>query len=267
MSKSCCCSALELCVKSSTSSSEVEGWVRIIRGICHIIEWEGWGDQGRKTRKSCKWVCSLTTVCTVKKYISSTFSYFLQFDCQGKGYLLPLFVFHVAKIFYSVSAKPDSAPLPVHAEAQSEETHCVKIVHEIWWKTVVFQQITHSVIAIADNRLNALGQTTLCALHRCCLGRLACPVWRLLPCHAPFHPGSIGVWHLLRWKPVSEKCHPDAASCIPEGTDCLVVGRPLHVQAIDLEGETSACLHQICGAGEIKGAEVRGEGAAYVPWK
>lgn len=49
MSKSCCCSVLGLCVKSSTSSSEVEGWVRMIRGICHIIESEGWGiKEGRQ---------------------------------------------------------------------------------------------------------------------------------------------------------------------------------------------------------------------------
>lgn len=42
-----------------------------------------------------------------------------------------------------------------------------------------------------------------------------------------------------------------------------MVGRPLHVQAVDLEGEKSA--RQTCGAAEIMGAEVRSEGAACVP--
>lgn len=110
---------------------------------------------------------------------------------------------------------------------------------------VVFLQITHSVIAIADDRLSALGQTTLCALHQCCFGRLACLVWRPLPCHVPLVLGSVRVWHLSGWKTVSENCHPDAASCIPEGTDCLVVGRPPHVQAVDLEGERRARSHHV----------------------
>lgn len=41
LSDLCSASRLGICVKSSTSSSEVEGWVRMIRGICPMIATEG----------------------------------------------------------------------------------------------------------------------------------------------------------------------------------------------------------------------------------
>lgn len=43
-----------------------------------------------------------------------------------------------------------------------------------------------------------------------------------------------------------------------------MVGRPLHVQAVDLDGETSARSRRPFGAAKFTGAEVGGGGAAYV---
>lgn len=62
-------------------------------------------------------------------------------------------------------------------------------------------------------------------------------------------PGQ--VTHLSReQQPLSDHFHLHAAPYIPEGADRLVVGRPLHVDAVDLDGHVSNL-----GAGESKGHE------------
>lgn len=97
MSKSGCCSVLGLCVKSSTSSSEVEGWVRMIRGICHIIESEGWGiKEGRQENHAKE--CAAYRL-RVKRYISSTFFYFsfLTVRLSEKRLLTPIVCFPSCK--------------------------------------------------------------------------------------------------------------------------------------------------------------------------
>lgn len=97
MSKSkCCCSVLGPCVKSSTSSSEVEGWVRIIRGICRIIEWERWGDQGRQERERHEKEC-VTDLSYVKRYITSTFYLHLTVWLIEKRLLTPIVCFPSCK--------------------------------------------------------------------------------------------------------------------------------------------------------------------------
>lgn len=264
MSKSCGCSVLGLWVKSSTSSSEVEGWVRMIRGICHIIEWEGREDQGWKTRTLCKTAHGLPTKMKlpINRCISSAFSLS---DSTIGVVTYPHCVFPVLqRVFFQF--RRDLIHLIFLLRLRNKEK--MKKCEKRTWLIVAEQLLTtHNVVAIADNSLNALGQTPLSTLHQCCFGRLALWGWQLLSCRVPLVPWTTGEIHLSWWTPVSEDCHPDAASCIPEGTDCLVVGRPLHVQAVDLERETSARSRRPFGAAKLTGAEVRGGGTAYVLWK
>lgn len=139
----------------------------------------GGGDQGWKTRTLCKTAHSLPTTGRCRQAGTSLlcFLFFLR-PRQGSGDLLPLCASHLAKSLFSVSTRPDSPRFSVQAEKQREETgQSVKSVRDPQRKnkTVVSakKKTTHHVIAIADNRLNALGQTPLLALYQSCFGRLA----------------------------------------------------------------------------------------------
>lgn len=101
-----------------------------------------------------------------------------------------------------------------------------------------FGNATHNPVAIAYDRLNLPGQIALCVFHH---GLFATLVFALLEAKlSSYHsllilsPTQGG--HLPMQQSISEHSHLDEVSSIPEGTDCLLVGRNLHIEAVDLDG-------------------------------
>lgn len=85
-----------------------------------------------------------------------------------------------------------------------------------------FSRTTHHSVAVARIRLNLPGRQLLRAVSR--------------------GPAELSIRHvplILRptWvrRPIPQHCHLDAVPGIPEGAHGLLVGRPLHVEAVDLE--------------------------------
>lgn len=98
-----------------------------------------------------------------------------------------------------------------------------------------FGNATHNPIAIAYDRLNLPGQIALCVFH---LGLFATLAFALLEAKlSSYHSLLIlSPTQVSMQESISEHCHLDEVPSIPEGTDCLLVGRKLHIKAVDLDG-------------------------------